>query len=557
MSENTENSTGALQDKFARLQHEYLETAAEKIDRISELAERQRLERSHLQRLYELVHSIKGSAGTYGFAELSNSAAQMCHTIERVLQRDESAFPLDSAEQFDELTEHYWVLSDELEAARNSNPPRPSPSIDSSENGEANRILFIQDEVDEAVGLVRQLEHFGYEVSHVPDVADLEDMVRQNHLDAIIIDAESAGKSKGGIERLKQLETDGVSLPPILFKSPMDSLEARLEAVRAGADDYLAKPVDVSRLVNRLEVLLGGPDTQRVLIIDDDAKLAEWYSNILAEHGLDPEIVTQAPETLEAVRKYQPDLILLDLHMPECSGRELAAVIRQASVGTGVPIVFLSAEEDRQQQLACLLEGGNEFITKPIRPEHLVAVVDAHLKHGRQIRRRIRRDSLTGLYNHAESKSLLRHELHRARREHSDLSLAILDLDNFKSVNDNYGHLIGDSVLRTVAQLCRRRLRRTDTVGRIGGEEFCIIMPETPPEDARRVVDELRKTFGAIEHKTDQGTVCVTFSFGIAGHPDYMQSQKLWQAADKALYRAKNNGKNRGAMAPAGQNDED
>jgi diguanylate cyclase (GGDEF)-like protein len=156
---------------------------------------------------------------------------------------------------------------------------------------------------------------------------------------------------------------------------------------------------------------------------------------------------------------------------------------------------------------------------------------------------------MTRLLSHAYFEEHGFRELERARRKGAPLAYAIMDLDRFKSVNDRYGHAAGDRVLKTLAVVLRQRLRRADVIGRYGGEEFAVLFPDTDVASAYALVDRIRTRFGEIRHRGYDVDFTVTFSAGIAGFPRYGALHELYEAADRALYRAKAAGRNRVEIA--------
>jgi diguanylate cyclase (GGDEF)-like protein len=159
------------------------------------------------------------------------------------------------------------------------------------------------------------------------------------------------------------------------------------------------------------------------------------------------------------------------------------------------------------------------------------------------------RDGLTGLLNHTETKGQLSIELARAKRREAPLAFAMIDLDNFKTVNDTYGHPTGDRVLKNLSRLLQQRLRKTDVIGRYGGEEFAVILIDTDGSTAFEVLDEIRAGFGQILQLSGNVEFSTTFSCGIAVFPDYPDAASLNAAADRALYEAKNSGRNQVILA--------
>jgi len=242
--------------------------------------------------------------------------------------------------------------------------------------------------------------------------------------------------------------------------------------VRVGGEAYFTKPVDVNALIDVLDRLVLHSDipAYRVLIMDDSRVQANYIAMQLRNAGLAAEIVSDPLKIIDHMSGFNPDLLLLDMYMPDCTGMELAKVIRQMEQFISVPIVFLSAETDKEKQMAALGNGGDDFLTKPIEPEHLISAVTTRIERYRKLRVLMVQDSLTGLLNHSTTKDRLAQEFERARRHNLPLSYAMIDLDHFKLVNDDFGHATGDQVLKSLAHLLKQRLRSSDIVGRIGGE---------------------------------------------------------------------------------------
>jgi diguanylate cyclase (GGDEF)-like protein len=231
--------------------------------------------------------------------------------------------------------------------------------------------------------------------------------------------------------------------------------------------------------------------------------------------------------------------------MPDCNGFELSQVIRQIDSYVNIPIVFLSDEKDLGRKLDALSIGGDDFLSKPVEAWHLVSSVTSRVLRGRTLRKNADTDGLTGLLNHSKSKERLEVEIARAKRENTTLSFAMLDIDHFKHVNDTYGHPAGDRVLKSLANLIKQRLRGYDSIGRYGGEEFVVILPNTDIESAYIIMDELRIAFSQINHYNESGNFSCQFSCGITYFPDFECGINLTLEADKALYKAKESGRNK------------
>jgi diguanylate cyclase (GGDEF)-like protein len=245
------------------------------------------------------------------------------------------------------------------------------------------------------------------------------------------------------------------------------------------------------------------------------------------------------------MRRFNPEVVLLDVSMPGCTGPELAQIIRMNDDWLRVPIIYLSAETDIKRQMNALLKAGDDFVTKPIADNALVAAVFSRAQRARLLSNALARDSLTGLLKHADIKEQAAVELERAQRSGKPASVAMLDIDLFKKVNDSHGHAAGDNVIRALANLLRQRLRRIDSLGRYGGEEFLVVLPDCSAEQARCILDEIRQRFAELHFIAGDQQFSVTLSAGIASTENAPASAgDLLEEADRALYAAKHDGRN-------------
>jgi diguanylate cyclase (GGDEF)-like protein len=354
-----------------------------------------------------------------------------------------------------------------------------------------------------------------------------------------------------GIETVRALQMEHNNQLPVFFLSVRDDVSARLQAIRTGGKNYFVKPVDIGVLVDALDkvIVAEEPEQYRVLIVDDSEVQAKVNAMHLAKAGIASRIITNPINVLRALEEFIPDLLLLDLYMPECTGLELAQVIRQMKAFVSLPIVYLSAETDREKQLAAVGIGGDDFLTKPIKPDHLISAVASRIERYRQLRALMLRDSLTGLLNHTSVRERLGQEIVLSARNSQPLALAMIDIDNFKKVNDTYGHATGDRVLKALTHIFTRRLRQSDIIGRYGGEEFVVILPNTDEKAALQTLDELREAFSLVRHISDGREFNVTFSCGVASFPRQQTPATLSEAADRAMYVAKRQGRNQVVLA--------
>lgn len=429
-----------------------------------------------------------------------------------------------------------------------SQRPGNLPSTESVQASRTERLIYlVDDDAIQARILASQIGYFGYSVRVLNTLSDLKAAAQNEIPDAILMDIIFPEGKMAGTEIIAEMRQTVLADVPVLFFSINDEPQCRLQAVRAGGQGYFTKPVDVAAMIDSLDHLLfkAEPAPYHVLVVDDSRVQSQVNAFHLNKAGMETVIVTDPFHALPAMKEFNPELILMDVYMPDCSGLELARMIRQIEAYISIPIVFLSSETDRDRQLEAMGHGADDFLSKPIKPAHLVAAIKTRIERYRQLRALMLHDGLTGLFNHTTTKERLIHETARAERQKIPLSFAIIDMDHFKAVNDTYGHPAGDRVLKSLAQLLVRRLRRSDVVGRYGGEEFAVILPNTPGDEAVVLLDELRISFENIRHRASGVEFSVTFSCGVSSYPLSSTPATLTAVADRALYTAKANGRNR------------
>ncbi len=405
--------------------------------------------------------------------------------------------------------------------------------------------ILLQD-LDRADRLAKQLEFFGLSARALDSVGTFRRAMAERHPAAIVMDVDfgSAGK---GLELAAETQIGLEQKLPLLFFSLHETdTPTRLAAVRAGGQEFLTGTLEASSLMEKIEVLtcVAQYEPYKVLIIDDSKAQALHTERLLNSAGIVTRTLIEPIQAMAELADFQPDLIILDMYMPACTGTELAKVIRHNDRYVSVPIIYLSAEDDLDKQLDAMSEGGDDFLTKPIKPRHLITTVRNRAARARHLKARMVRDSLTGLYNHTHILQLLEDCTFRARREKRPLSFAMIDIDHFKRVNDSYGHPMGDRVIKSLALFLKQRLRKTDFIGRYGGEEFAIVMPDTDQESAHKALNLIRQRFAEIHYPAQPTDLWCTFSAGVVELNDDTDSLIMASQADEALYQAKNNGRN-------------
>ncbi len=298
-----------------------------------------------------------------------------------------------------------------------------------------------------------------------------------------------------------------------------------------------------------------------ILVIDaSEAQRAEARAILEASGGFHR--ILEAADGLEGLRlllAHPIDVVLADLDIPKLDGDKLLRMKASSPGGPHIPFVFLTAPGDDERRAKLLSEGASDAIEKPFHGPELMARLQLHLKvkklqdelvlKNESLSRMSSVDPVTGLRTRRFVDEVLHVEFLRARRYRNPLSVVMADIDHFKQVNDQYGHLAGDVVLAGVSDLLRRHVRATDVAARFGGEEFILIQPRNDAGGASVMAERLRAEVERASFDFEGETIQVTLSLGIAQfHPEMETPQDLVAVADRALYRAKDEGRNRVAI---------
>jgi len=393
-----------------------------------------------------------------------------------------------------------------------------------------------------ADALSRQLQFFGFSLFEISWGSELPraDMP----LAVLFIPADVNTNT----EQLARIAVVRASCPAsqLFFLGVPSAIDPIVTLMRAGIDVAIPVEEQTSMVLSRILDLVQTNEQEkyRVLVVEDSRVAVALIQRTLAEHAIDSYAINDPGTLLDALEFYRPDLILMDMYMPRFNGVEATRVLRQMSTYHALPIVYLSGESDVGMQVEALRLGGDQFLIKPFNPVLLAAVVKTKIERFRETQRSSCLDGLTGLLNHTAAKSRLQAMMAEIAT-HGALTVVMIDIDYFKSVNDTYGHPVGDQVIRGLAWLLKGRLRSSDLIGRYGGEEFLIALPGVGLEQAQIVMERICGDFAALPHAHPNGAIYVTFSAGIAAYPLADTAASLTEAADGALLQAKRLGRNR------------
>ncbi len=498
-----------------------------------------------LRELNRHFHRLAGTGLTFGFAELSALAAQGEELCTERLRTPQPATASDLAR----YATHIDALQKGFAGARSGLQRWRGPTSETLP--EPLDVLIVDaDDVTQKL-LVRLLAQEGMIARRVRTATEARAQIDQHIPDGLLIETDLPdGEGYQVVEYLRG--KPGGDRPAVLMLSRGDTFLDQTEAIHAGADAVYEKPISWDTLIRKLHQLLEpeASETSRILLVEDDESQAAFVRTTLEQAGYQIKWCASPRNFKEMFAELRPDLLILDIVLPEVSGHDLARFVRQEEQHATLPILFLTAESHQQARIATVEAGGDDHLIKPVHPALLVASVAARLERGRFLKMLMNRDGLTRLLTHSSFMEHARTLVARRRQgSESDApaTMVLLDLDNFKRINDTFGHQAGDRVLVSLSSLLRRHLRRSDPVGRYGGEEFGILLDNVNEDDAVRLMLRLQREFGEIEHHAADGACFhAAFSAGVARFdPLTMDLDRWFNAADGALYGAKKAGRNR------------
>jgi len=545
--------TKTLQQKVEAIRNDFIKSLPKRANKIlalsRELSEKP-WEASTAKELKYETHNLRGFSGSHGLVMLNALSGKVENLVD-LLIKSNKGLTLDQKSKLhiciDELQHKMHSIHDELV----HNPIsllsiQPQSTDEKQPTHQAPLLLIVDDDRDFCESISVQLMSLGYRTRYIYNLEDLEQSIHAYSPNAIFMDIMFNDNKNAGIEIINGLREKEDIPCPIIYMSARDDIDARLLAVRSGGVAFINKNFRLGELKNTLALTVPLQENLafKVLIIDDDKNSAEYCKAILEHANIKVYYLNSATDIFEYIINYEPDVILLDMYMPNIDGIELACIIRQHQAFSFIPIVIMSGETDMNKQFKMRRAGADDFILKPFKPHHLVDTILNRIQRSRHTKQLIYTDGLTSLMLFTKVKDHVLNLIDSCLRYNLDLSVALIDLDFFKHVNDKYGHLVGDQILCRFADFLLSRVRKADMVTRYGGEEFAIIFPYTTGENAIAALNSIREEFSKSIQNVNGNEFKVTFSDGIASiNHNHQDIESLLYAADTALYEAKADGR--------------
>jgi len=537
--EQVETGTLALKTRFTKMLPQRMKTLEESVKRF----ESGSAEADYWKEVKRQAHNLKGTSRSCGYELVGEAAEKLEHAFADI---DDG-----SARQGAEIVAHINRALKELkenaekELHKNVALAKLSGAEEDQDNSSI-RILFVTRDFPPDIDTLSK----GLPISlHIAkDVEQATRIASTLALDAALIDlgAQEPRLLMNLARELRNLPINE-NLPIGFVRDP--AIPADLgESVHAGAAVHLDKPLKADILAESIQFLVSSREggRPRILAVDDDEDFAALVSSVLGKEGMMVKTLSDPNSILSFMDQYAPDLMLLDVNMPALSGFELCRMLRGQQRWRDLPVIFLTGETGLEARISAFDSGGDDYLPKPVSPIELIMRVKVRLERARMLKERADKDILTGLYIRRSFIEAINSIYAESQRAGLAFSIALIDVDHFKNVNDTYGHIAGDRVLAHFGQLLRRRFRAQDVRARWGGEEFIIAFRHVDKEAIRGSIERALTEFRSHVFEGDhQEKFTVTFSCGLATYPqDGANFQDLLATTDRRLYAAKQKGRN-------------
>ncbi len=406
-------------------------------------------------------------------------------------------------------------------------------------------MLIVDDDVELTEQLQREALNWNIRVLVALDLNQARAILLQAEPDIVLLDVAFPEQPRGGLMLLEEMRVKFSQLPVLVF-SAQDQVGDRAAVAQLGGSAFLPKSVPSGQVLETIiELLQPKAEKSTILAVDDDPVVLHFLVDLLSSWGLKLTTLEDSRQFWQMLEVVAPDLLILDVDMPYFNGIELCQMVRNDHIWQGLPILFISACQDPEIIQQIYQAGADDYISKPFAEAELATRIFNRLERVQLWRNLAEMDQLTGLTNRRRSIQDLNIYLRLAERNRQTFCLGLLDIDEFKRINDLYGYGVGDNVLRQLGQLLQQQFRGEDIVARWGGEEFLIGWYGMSKDNGMKRMNQLLETIRSkIFRVTRHLQLQITVSASIATYPeDGQELSTLCQAIDTALQQAKTRGR--------------
>ena len=417
------------------------------------------------------------------------------------------------------------------------------------------RVYHLTDGGPLACEIDQKLEAERYPLDLLEDAETLREMLGAFSPSMVIVDASFLPQLDAIGDSLKLARARTSQRVALVVFADNNDITTRLKAMRAGADAFINLPIPGSDAIARIEELLEGEtsDPYRVLIIEDDRSQALFAESILRKAGMETRAVMDPISALEELNAFRPELILMDLYMPDCDGMELTTLIREREAYTNIPIVFLSGEHDEDKRFDALSAGGDDYLEKPIRPKHLISAVTNRVRRARATAKRVQahnpRDPVTGLYDRGHVLERLSEALAVDDAHRQSGGLLFLLLDGAQNIRERIGLSAFDHLMGQAGAFLSGQVAATDYCARFGDTSFIALCSERDEDQLMALATTIQQAFDLHVFETGDRSITLAIAVGVATFAQNLgEAATMVNAAERACVVARQNPGQRVAM---------
>ncbi len=534
----------AWSQTFGQLKEQYIRRSSERIGKIIEMLSALAQNPSNaevIEQLSRQFHWLAGSGSMYGYPAVSSMGSEgedYCNS----LLRDASRPPRADVEKLKSLLNalaNEFAVSDE--AAETTNLGTGGRALGRSE------IVIIDESQTDLSLLCKLVEEGGMTFRTARTMAAGINEVVKEMPDGLIVEIPLPdGDAYELVEHVRTLP--GGDDIAIVIVSKQTGFLDKVRSIHCGADAHFEKPVDMKAMLRRMRYLLDKrrQEAPRILSVEDDPDQAAFIRAFLESAGYQVRTCTDPKNFDSFISSFNPDLVLLDVMLPGMTGYELARYLRQDERHATLPVVFLTTQGNIEARIEAARSGGDDHLVKPVPPALLLSSVSARLERSRFLQTLLHKDGLTNLLNHSSFMEQAQVTIAQQKRKANFTALILIDVDNFRHINERHGYPGGDKVLVALSLLLRKRLRQSDIIGRYGGDEFGIIAEGIDEQEALTLAARLIADFAATAHSTPlHAGFFASCSAGISVLDSKTMDLEKWvQSAFSALSAAKQSGRN-------------
>lgn len=407
------------------------------------------------------------------------------------------------------------------------------------------RIFYLSDIAPFGRELTQALGQFGYAVDRLESPEELKEMLGSLAPDLILIDAGFFEQIEHLGEFVKRVRQRVSGRLPLLAFADSNDLNARLKAMRSGVDTFIPLPMPAHEAALRVRELVETESENpfKVLIVEDDRAQALFAESVLRKAGMEAQVVSDPLETLDQLERFRPDLVLMDLYMPNITGLELTAIIRERDQFINTPIVFLSGEQDSEKHFEALSAGGDDFLAKPIRPKFLISAVNNRARRARLLtRKRVLdpKDPTTGLYHRSFVIDRLNEMLaHEERAQHPG-GVLFIEVDGAHALREQKGLAVHEPVMRQVGAAIASFARPDELAARYGDSSFVLLSGARDAAAMEALARHVAERLGSEPIEVDRHGFRVSARIGLACFaPAIADAADMLNAAERACARAR------------------